>query len=274
MASPNVESLPEYEPMLADYHHAYAEELREMVASLPVKEGDRVLDVACGNGAYSRWLAERVGSSGRVVAVDILPAYLDAARVGTSGERVRFAVADIDRLPFADDTFDLVWCAQSLYSLPSPVETLRRMRQVARPEGTVAVLENDTLHHILLPWPIEVELAVRRAELAGFIEETERPRKFYVGRLLGEVFRAAGIEPCRKRTWASNRQAPLGPRERGFLEKYLHDLRARARPHLEPKLRAKFDRLVDPASEDYLLDDPDLSVTCIDHVVLGVKPRR
>jgi hypothetical protein len=140
-----------------------------------------------------------------------------------------------------------------------------------RKGGTVAVLGNDTMHHVLLPWAVEIELAVRRAELIGYAEESDKPRKFYVGRQLCQVFRAAGLAHCRKRTWATNRQAPLGPRERGFLEKNLLDLKGRALPHLEPEMAAKFARLVDHRSDDYLLDDPDLTVTTIDHVVWGTK---
>ena len=65
---------------------------------------------------------------------------------------------------------------------------------------------------------------------------------------------------------------PLGPRERGFFAKYLADLRGRALPHLDLEMAARFERIVDPASDAFILDDPDLSVTCIDHVVWGRKP--
>jgi len=270
------DKLPDYAPMLSAYHDAHATELREMVASLPIHEGNRVLEIACGDGVYSRWIAERVGETGEVVGVDILPAYLDVARRGArreaSGSRIRFVAADIARLPFSDDTFDLVWCAQSLYSLPDPVDALRRMTRVVRVGGEVAVLENDSFHHVLLPWPVEVEVAIRRAELLGFAEESDRPRKYYVGRQLCQVYRAAGLRECRRRTWATDRQAPLERRERAFLEGYLDDLKERARPHLEPPMRAAFERLVDPNAEDYLLNRPDLSVTYVDHIVRGVKP--
>jgi ubiquinone/menaquinone biosynthesis C-methylase UbiE len=273
---PRTDRLPGYAPMLADYHVAFADELRAMIAGLPIAPGDRVLDVACGDGAYAGWLAEHVGPSGIVWAVDLLPEFLELAREQTRSRplaaRIRLAAADIGNLPFADDFFDLTWCAQSLYSLPDPVATLRNMGRVVRRGGTVAVLENDTMHHILLPWPVEVELAVRKAELLGYVAESEKPRKFYLGRQLCQVFRAAGLVDCRQQTWATNRQAPLGPRERGYLEKYLLDLKERALPHLEPGAGAKFARIVDPGSDEFLLDAPDLSVICIDHVVRGTKP--
>ncbi len=268
----SAEELPDYAPMLSAYHDAHATELRAMVASLPIQEGDRVLEIACGDGFYARWIAERVGATGGVVGVDILPAYLEVARREASTSRIRYIAADIARLPFPDETFDLAWCAQSLYSLPDPVDALRRMARVVRAGGEVAVLENDSFHHVLLPWPVEVELAIRRAELLSFVEESDKPQKYYVGRELCQVFRAAGLRECRRRTWVTDRQAPLERQERTYLEEYLGDLRERARLHLEPTMRAKFERLLAPDSEDYLLDRPDLSVTYVDHVVRGVKP--
>ena len=267
------ERLPDYAPLLSDYHLAYARELRAMLDVLPLGEGDTVLEVACGDGFYARRLAERVGPTGRVVAVDVLHAYLKQARC-SDGSPFELVAASLGNLPFDDDTFDLVWCAQSLFSLPDPLEAVSQMARVARPGGVVAVLENDTLHHILLPWPIEVELAARSAEMIGLIEDSDRPRKFYVGRQLCELFRQAGLDHSRKRTWATNRHAPLEPEERGFLEKYIAYLRERALPHLDPAMREWFDRLTDPRSGVFILDGPDLTVTCLDHVVCGVKPSR
>jgi demethylmenaquinone methyltransferase/2-methoxy-6-polyprenyl-1,4-benzoquinol methylase len=270
------EPLPDYARMLSAYQGAFERELREMIGSLPIAEEDWVLEVACGDGVYARWLADRVGPRGEVVAVDISDAFLeiahDQARHSPKCGQIRFVQGDVEHMPFSNNAFDFAWCAQSLYSLPDPVESLRRMARVVRPGGVVAVLENDALHHILLPWTIEMELAIHRAELHDFKEESSKPRKYYIGRQLCQSFREAGLVNYRKRTWASNRQAPLGPLERAFFDEYLLDLRDRVAPHLEPSIRDKFERLVDPKSGQYMLDCPDLAVTCIDHVVWGFKP--
>jgi SAM-dependent methyltransferase len=266
------ERLPGYEPMLAAYHAAFAPELRAMIAGLPIRPGDRVADMACGDGAYSPWLAERVGPAGLVVAVDASTAYLERAREGAKAERVGFIAAALERLPFPDDTFDLVWCAQSLYSLPEPVAAVRRMARVVRPGGVVAVLENDTLHQIILPWPVEVELVVRAAELAAVAKRSDRPRKYYVGRRLRQVFADAGLVDCHERTRASDRLSPLGETERAFLSAYLRDLADRAGPELDRDTRATFERLIDGDSPDGMLNWPDFAATVIDHVVWGIKP--
>ncbi len=266
-------AVPGYEPMLAAYHRAFASELEAMIGILPVAEGMAVLDMACGDGAYSAWLARKVGPSGRVVAADLSPDYLEIARRAAESaglaRRIEFAASPIDALPFAPGTFDASWCAQSLYSLPDPVEALKALARVTKPGGIVAVLEADTLHHVILPWPIEVELAVRVAELESLAASVEKPRKFYVGRELREVFRKAGLHEIRTRTFATDRGSPLSEDERTYFAEYLRRLSQRVAPRLQGAISERFADLVDPDSADFLLDDPDFLATSIDHVAWG-----
>jgi ubiquinone/menaquinone biosynthesis C-methylase UbiE len=265
------EGIPDYAASLASYHAAFAPELREMIEALPIGRGARVLDVACGDGTYSRLLAGRVGEEGSVWGIDLAPDYLDLAsrqgRTGPSPDRVRYAVADLARLPFATGTFDLAWCAQSFYSLPDPVAALRALAALVRPGGVVAVLESDTLHQVLLPWPIDVELALRSAELLGFVRDSNQPRKFYVGRRLRTLFEAAGLRDVRRRCWSIVRSAPLDACTRLFLVGYLHELERRCAADLGPELARKVRPYLDPDSESYLPDRGDLDLTVVEHVV-------
>ena len=167
--------------------------------SCPSRLGHSVLDMACGDGVYSPWLAERVGSGGRVVAVDMRTEYLELARKQSACSPfsgiIEFLAASIESLPLEDESFDLCWCAQSLYSLPDPVQALQHMRRVTRPGGVVAVLEGDSFHHIILPWPVELELSVRAAKASRHLaQKSDQPGKYYVGRQLRRVFREAGLE--------------------------------------------------------------------------------
>src|SRR5438046_2453620 len=111
--------LPDYAPMLRAYHREFAPELRSLIDQLPLSPGADVLDVACGDGQYAAWFAERVGRRGSVIAIDILPAWLNIADECLGCRRskcnVELRQADARRLPHAANSFDLVWCAQSLY---------------------------------------------------------------------------------------------------------------------------------------------------------------
>lgn len=265
--------LPAYAPMLAAYHRAHEPELRAVIADLPLRHGDRVLDLACGDGAYSCWLAERVGPGGEVVGVDLAPAYLALARAAAAaapvGARVRFELADAYALPFADDSFDLAWCAQSMFSLPDPLGALRELWRVTRPGGSVAVFENDLLHPMILPWPADLELAVRGAHYAAL--DGSRGEQPAVGRDLRSLFGEAGLVACRVRPYSVTRQAPLAADEATYLAWYLADMRAHARKGLAPAALAAFDALTDPASAQFMLGRPDFAVTYLDLLAVGQK---
>jgi SAM-dependent methyltransferase len=269
------DELPAYAPMLEAYHRAHAAELRAMLADLPLHPSDRVLDMACGAGTYTLWLAERVGPNGTVIGVDISAAYLAAAAARAAatphGTCVSFQLGDIASLPFDEGTFDLVWCAQSMYSLPEPIAALRELRRVTRPGGVIAVFENDPLHQLVLPWPPELELAVREAQLRALAAGASEMARFFIGRDLCGAFAEAGLEGCTVTPYSTARHTPLSADERTYLRWYFDDLGCRARPYLVPEHRAWFDRLLDPASREYLLDQPDFYVTYIGMVARGYR---
>jgi SAM-dependent methyltransferase len=266
--------LPDYARMLHAYHRARAATLRAIIATLPLAPGDRVLDVASGDGCYSLWLAERAG---QITGIDLSSAYLvharhNAARAPHAG-RVGFLCADVGNLPFDDGSFDFTWCAQSLFTLPEPRDVLQEMIRVTRPGGHIAILENDSLHQILLPWPAELELAVRQAEMAA--HAAQRPigglGKFYIGRHLRGLFQECGVESCMIQTFSIDIRAPLSVDEELFVRLYFADLRARAGPYLDSVSLAAFDRLFDPDAPTYLLCRPDFHLTHLEMLAVGRK---
>jgi ubiquinone/menaquinone biosynthesis C-methylase UbiE len=269
------DELPSYASMLAAYHRAHAPELRTMIADLGLNTESYVLDMACGAGPYTGWLAEELGAQGRVVGVDLSAAYLaqaqSAAAQAERAQQISFLSGDIGALPFDDHTFDLVWCAQSLYSLPSPLEALRELHRVTRPGGKVVIFENDVFHQLILPWPPKLELAVRQAQLESLAESAPGAAKFFVGRQLSNVFHLAGFSSCKVTPYSAVRHAPLCPDEQQFITGYLADLRSRAQIYLDPLMQRWFDQLVEPDSPMYMLSRPDFFITYIDLVACGVK---
>jgi ubiquinone/menaquinone biosynthesis C-methylase UbiE len=100
-----------------------------------LREGSAVLDVACGLGEWLKVCQER-GSS--VAGVDLSERAIDACRQAMpSGE---FRAQAAERLPFADDSFDLVSCLGSLEHFVDPVGSLREMARVARPGAALLLL--------------------------------------------------------------------------------------------------------------------------------------
>lgn len=268
--------LPDYAQMMSDYHQAFARELKDVVAASQVKEGDHVIDLACGDGAYCRWLAERVGASGNITALDVSTAFLAQARrfVGEDevAKRITFIQSDVDHPAVDAGKADVVWCAQSLYSLPDPVDSVRSMRRLARPGGSVAVFESDEFHHLMLPWPIELEIAIKQAELKAFRAESGDSQRFYVGRSLPSLFREAGLPDCEMHCFAFHRQAPLDEASRAFVSAYLDELRGRVTPLLKGANRDRFEALSDRRSDCFMLSDEDFGFTCLEHLATARAP--
>lgn len=113
-------------------HHSDA-----VFPSLPVKTGDRVLDVGCGFGDTAIRLARHVGPSGSVVGIDCCDAFLDRARNDVqlaALENVSFCRGDAETaLPKAE--FDVVFARFGTMFFANPVAALRRMREALRPGG-------------------------------------------------------------------------------------------------------------------------------------------
>jgi demethylmenaquinone methyltransferase/2-methoxy-6-polyprenyl-1,4-benzoquinol methylase len=110
-----------------------------------LKAGQSALDVAGGTGDLTRGLARQVGKTGRVVLSDINRSMLDAGRdrlldAGFAGH-VQCVVADAERLPFADASFDCVTIGFGLRNVTDKAAALASMYRVLRPGGQLLVLE-------------------------------------------------------------------------------------------------------------------------------------
>jgi ubiquinone/menaquinone biosynthesis C-methylase UbiE len=269
-------TLPAYAELLDAYQTAFQKELQLMLEHLPICSGDAVLDVGCGDGDYSLWMAPLVAPEGHVTGIDINQVYLqqakDKAQKSPFKKLMTFQEGKIEKLPFKDETFDFIWCAQSLFSFPEPLEALKEMARVTRRRGIIAIMEDDTLHQVLLPWPIEAELDIRQAEWEAFKVEHPDAERFYVARDLRRLFAEARLQPQRRKTYVLHRVFPVGTEERRFLNAYLTNLRDRTRPFLTAPKAKRWIPLLSPSVPSYLPDQPHFSMTCLDHVFWAKKP--
>jgi SAM-dependent methyltransferase len=110
---------------------------RELYATIrtlgALPAGTAVLDVPCGGGLALRGLRRNV----RYVAADISPTMLARTRrqAGRLGIDIEAVEADITRLPFADNEFDLCVSFNGLHCMPDPALAVREMTRCLKPGG-------------------------------------------------------------------------------------------------------------------------------------------
>ncbi|HVH65100.1 MAG TPA: class I SAM-dependent methyltransferase [Candidatus Acidoferrum sp.] len=117
---------------------------RKLLEAADVQRGDRVLDVGCGPGYFTRMLAEATGPSGSTVGIDAAPEMIDyARRKARRLPNCRFEPGSAASLSFDDAAFDVVASSLMLHHLPDELrsQAVDEMKRVLRPGGTLLLAE-------------------------------------------------------------------------------------------------------------------------------------
>ncbi len=120
-----------------------AEEVRIARLLLGLGSGERVLDVACGPGNFSREFARTVGPAGLVIGLDASQTMLERGAEENRRARLDNLVlvrGDAAALPFADASFDAACCFAALHLFAEPFAALDEMTRVLEPGGRIALM--------------------------------------------------------------------------------------------------------------------------------------
>jgi len=174
-----------------------------------LRPGQSALDVAGGTGDLAAGMADQVGATGLVVLSDINASMLQIGRDRLLDRgllrNVRCGIANAERLPFADASFDCVTIGFGLRNVTDKVSALRSMTRVLKPGGQLMVLEfshpvvpglkplYDAYSFSVLPWLGKV---VAKDE-ASYRYLAESIRRFPDQPTLLGMMQEAGLDNCR-----------------------------------------------------------------------------
>lgn len=116
-----------------------AEEHQIALDLLEISPGDRVLDVGCGPGNFTRDFADAAGD-GLVVGIDASAAMIAAGTKRGGGDNLVYIRGDACSLPFDDEEFDAVCCIGVIHLLDDPMKSLAEQVRVLAPGGRLAMM--------------------------------------------------------------------------------------------------------------------------------------
>lgn len=131
---------------LALLNQLYGPPSEALLLEAGLKPGMRAVEIGCGSGNMTCWLADRVGPVGRVTGVDASPESLEQAKKQVQARglaNVDFVCGDVNRLTLPRASFDLAYCRFVLMHQRQPEIGLRQMRDLLRPGGSVVCEELD-----------------------------------------------------------------------------------------------------------------------------------
>ncbi len=154
-----------------------------------LKSGETVLDLGSGGGIDCFLAARRVGPSGRVIGVDMTPEMIDRARANareTGAANVEFRLGEIENLPVADASVDVVISNCVINLSTDKPRVFREAFRVLRPGGRLMV--SDLALTRPLPEAIRTSVEAYVACIAGALVKDE-----YLGAIRGAGFRDVRI---------------------------------------------------------------------------------
>jgi SAM-dependent methyltransferase len=189
---------------------------RRFLRFVPIRAGQRVLEVGCGSGVVVRDLATLVGPRGAVAGIDpsrtMVVAARALARTHPLRRRIRWRVASGAALPFAAGRFDATLAVTVLLHVADPGAVVREMVRVTRPGGRVAVQDQD-FGTVVVTHP---DRTLTERILWGVA--THMYEEPHSGRRLPALLHAAGLEDVRLLTDVYQ-DTTLEPFAKAFLER-------------------------------------------------------
>ncbi len=249
-------------------------ELNAAIADLRLSPASRVLDAGCGTGEALGWLQEAIGDDGVVVGMDLATAHLCAAR-DIAPLAAPIVQADMQRPPFADRSFDLVWAVNAINHLRDPVAGIQMLSKLLRPGGRIAIGQSSFLPDMYFAWDARLERVVNEAVRAYYRARYGRSeREFGAVRGLAGWLQRAGLRGVDVRTRVIERTHPLSRVDEEYLLEAIFrgTWGERLRGYMDREDFEELSRLCDPDDERYALRRPDFHF--LQTFTLAVATRR
>lgn len=246
-----------------DLHYEAAKpEYESMIELVGIKSGWHVLDAGCGNGRFIDLIDKRVGSKGRISALDLALENIKLVnkRIASSAfsSKVTACVGDVTSLPFKDNEFDVVWCAavtQLYLTEEQLIKAMNEFKRVVKPGGVIAIKQYDGISSFYYPMP-DLTLLWRSIDvMVAFDKE-----KWFVHPLeMQGLFKKVGLKGVMQKTILIERRQPLEKQTKRYIEELIRVGEVSWAPieSLSKEDQKKWHSMLSKKSKKYVLKQPN-----------------
>src|SRR3989344_1022167 len=164
----------------------YSCRVGKIMSLLDVKKGDKVLEIGCGEGYYTKKILEITSD---VTAIDISEKFLEKAKKYTRAKAHDYVCCPAEKIPFPDNSFDKVLMSEVIEHLLDWRDGVREIHRVLKPGGIVVISTPNKLSYFNVACHIKILLRneprdgdhikeFSRRELAGLLKEYFLVEKF------------------------------------------------------------------------------------------------
>ncbi|NNE14500.1 MAG: methyltransferase domain-containing protein [Saprospiraceae bacterium] len=254
---------PEYAEYITAYNTFMQPALQDAINEFGPLNGSCGLDAGCGPGDQFDAFAKKVGVNGKVIATDLSTVHLKEAKErSTTLPSIEVIMSSLDLtkpLPFDNNAFDWVWCADVLWSswFENPQQVIDEFARVCRPNGKVGLFYNGWQRTQLLSGHRHLEFELVRVSDTILRPALSSDPKVDIEYMAGWL-RQAGLKKVNVTTHTVTYNWPLPPNAKPYVDCVLEEdyLPALDVTKFSKEKKEKLKCLLTPGHPDYIPDQP------------------
>lgn len=114
---------------------------KDIITECSKYQNKKILDVGCGTGIVLKELL-KLNHNFELYGIDLSSKMISLAKKRLE-EEVCLVRSDAEKIPYSENTFDLIICAHSFHHYPNPKKVLAEIRRVLKPKGILILVENN-----------------------------------------------------------------------------------------------------------------------------------
>lgn len=169
--------------------------VRRMLQELELKDGDKILDLGCGNGYYS-YLLTQLPLKLKIIGLDSHVNAIEDAKTKVSGKKVKFIVGAAEKIPFPKNYFDKIIMSEVIEHVRDDIKVLKETKRVLKKDGILVLTTPNKDYPFFwdpINWILEhlFNFHIKRGYFAGIWNQHLR---LYKSEVLKKKFKEVGLK--------------------------------------------------------------------------------